>query len=139
MWASIVGVRADRPERTGRRARRKEYTEEPRPGLPAPGHPAAAPSLPQSTLPAEPHCFHSLPPAQVTLLGVLHVLNIRVHSREAGRCMQRFIVFVFLSVGGWLGWALGTPVSFFTAFMLSIVGTGLGLYVGKRVAKYLVP
>lgn len=38
------------------------------------------------------------------------------------------------SVGGWAGWALGAPVSFFVAFLVSMVGTGVGLYMGYRFA-----
>jgi hypothetical protein len=30
-------------------------------------------------------------------------------------------------VGGWIGWALGAQVSIFVAFIVSMVGTGLGL------------
>jgi hypothetical protein len=37
-------------------------------------------------------------------------------------------------VGGGVGWAVGQPVGIMTAFMLSIVGTGLGIYFGKRLA-----
>jgi hypothetical protein len=49
--------------------------------------------------------------------------------------MEKLLVFFGLSVGGWIGWAVGMPFGFFAAFVLSIVGTGLGLYVGKRIAR----
>jgi hypothetical protein len=49
--------------------------------------------------------------------------------------MEKLLVFFGLSVGGWIGWALGEPFGFFAAFVLSIVGTGLGLYAGKRIAR----
>jgi hypothetical protein len=37
-------------------------------------------------------------------------------------------------VGGGIGWAAGSPVGIMTAFMLSMLGTGIGIYVGKRLA-----
>lgn len=41
-------------------------------------------------------------------------------------------------LGGTVGWWLGAFVGIMTAFSLSIVGTGLGLYIGRRVAiEYL--
>jgi hypothetical protein len=49
--------------------------------------------------------------------------------------MTKLLVFLGMSVGGWIGWAIGAPVSIFTAFILSIVGTGLGLYLGRRIAN----
>jgi hypothetical protein len=44
-----------------------------------------------------------------------------------------------MTVGGWIGWALGALVSIFTAFMLGVVGTGLGLWVARRAAKRFLP
>ena len=38
--------------------------------------------------------------------------------------MKGFLNFFGMSVGGWIGWAIGAPVSIFTAFMDSMVGTG---------------
>jgi hypothetical protein len=32
-----------------------------------------------------------------------------------------------------IGWWLGNLVGFFTAFILSTIGTGIGVYVGKRL------
>jgi len=37
-------------------------------------------------------------------------------------------------VGGSIGWWAGAFFGTMTAFMLSIVGTGFGLYVGRRIA-----
>jgi hypothetical protein len=39
-----------------------------------------------------------------------------------------------MTAGGWIGWAIGARVSFFTAFMLGVVGTGVGLWLGYRFA-----
>lgn len=49
--------------------------------------------------------------------------------------MVKLLGFVGLTVGGWLGWAVGARVSLMLAFMLSIVGTGFGLYLGRRIAE----
>lgn len=42
-----------------------------------------------------------------------------------------------MSVGGALGWWLGARHGIMTAFFLSMVGTGAGLYIGRRVADML--
>jgi len=36
------------------------------------------------------------------------------------------------SVCGWIGWWLGDLVGLWTALVLSMVGTGIGLYLGRR-------
>lgn len=40
-----------------------------------------------------------------------------------------------MSVGGWLGWIAGSSISIFTAFIVSVVGTGAGLYVARRLTR----
>lgn len=37
-------------------------------------------------------------------------------------------------VGSTLGWWVGALHGTMTAFLLSIVGTGVGIYVGRRIA-----
>jgi hypothetical protein len=44
--------------------------------------------------------------------------------------------FIGSTIGGYIGWALGARFGFTTAFMVSMVGTGLGIYYGRRVAQY---
>lgn len=46
---------------------------------------------------------------------------------------------LLMSAGGWLGWAVGAWMSTFMAFLLSTVGTGVGLYVARRITKALLP
>ena len=53
--------------------------------------------------------------------------------------MNRLLNFVGMTIGGWIGWALGAVVSIFTAFILSMIGTGVGLYYTQRMAKRLLP
>ena len=38
-------------------------------------------------------------------------------------------------MGGWIGWLIGQPFSFGLAFVLSMVGTGVGMYYGRKLAK----
>lgn len=47
--------------------------------------------------------------------------------------------FAGMSLGSWVGWALGKPISLYTGIMLSFVGTGVGLYAAIRVTKALLP
>ncbi len=53
--------------------------------------------------------------------------------------MKGFLNFIGMSVGGWLGWWLGAQISMYTAFMVSMVGTGIGLYYTNRAVKRLLP
>ena len=53
--------------------------------------------------------------------------------------MKGFLNFVGMTIGGWIGWAIGAYVSIFTAYMVSMVGTGLGLYFAMKVTKAILP
>ena len=53
--------------------------------------------------------------------------------------MKGFLNLVGMSVGGWIGWALGSQVSIFTAFIVSMVGTGVGLFYTQRAIKHMLP
>ena len=46
--------------------------------------------------------------------------------------MKRILDLVGMTIGGWVGWMAGAWVSFFTAFIVSIIGTGLGLWATRR-------
>jgi hypothetical protein len=50
--------------------------------------------------------------------------------------METLLGFIGATVVGAVGWWLGEHVGFMTAFLLSMVGTGLGLYVGRRVGRH---
>jgi uncharacterized membrane protein YeaQ/YmgE (transglycosylase-associated protein family) len=49
--------------------------------------------------------------------------------------VNKLVGFIGATIGSYAGWALGARVSMMTAFMLSIVGTGLGIYVARRVVQ----
>jgi len=33
------------------------------------------------------------------------------------------------------GWALGAPIGIFSAFVVSMIGTGVGMYYGRRIGQ----
>jgi hypothetical protein len=50
--------------------------------------------------------------------------------------MLKLYSFIGATAGSYAGWALGAPVGLTTAFIISMVGTGFGIYVGRRVAHH---
>jgi len=57
-------------------------------------------------------------------------------SHSSSLDMLKLYSFIGATVGSYAGWALGAPIGFTTAFMVSMVGTGVGIYAGRRVAHY---
>ncbi len=53
--------------------------------------------------------------------------------------MKGFLNFFGMSAGEWIGWAIGAQVSNFTAFIVSMVGTGIGLFYTQRMIRRLLP
>lgn len=53
--------------------------------------------------------------------------------------MGKVLVFMGATVGGAIGWWLGDRVGLMTAFLLSAVGTGVGMYAGARFARQYLP
>jgi hypothetical protein len=49
--------------------------------------------------------------------------------------MIKLMGFLGATIGSYAGWALGARFGVMTAFVVSMVGTGLGIYVGRRVAQ----
>jgi hypothetical protein len=49
--------------------------------------------------------------------------------------VKKLIGFIGMTIGGWVGWAAGAPFGTMTAFIVSMVGTGLGAYVAVRIAN----
>jgi hypothetical protein len=46
--------------------------------------------------------------------------------------------FLGATVGGYAGWALGARFGTMTAFVVSMVGTGAGIYAGRRAAQRML-
>jgi hypothetical protein len=49
--------------------------------------------------------------------------------------MTKLLGFVGATVGGYAGWALGALAGPFVAFIVSMIGTGFGMYWGRRLAQ----
>lgn len=49
--------------------------------------------------------------------------------------MTKLLGFVGATVGSYVGWWAGAGIGITTAFMLSMVGTGAGIYAGRRFAQ----
>jgi uncharacterized membrane protein YfcA len=47
--------------------------------------------------------------------------------------MSRMLLMFGATAGGWFGWWLGGHIGLTTAFLLSVVGTALGVYAGRRI------
>lgn len=45
---------------------------------------------------------------------------------------EKSLPWLLSAIGGYAGWYLGALVSTFVAFLIMIVGSGVGLYWGKR-------
>ncbi|HVH66416.1 MAG TPA: hypothetical protein VM716_00965 [Gemmatimonadales bacterium] len=52
--------------------------------------------------------------------------------------MSKLLTLVGASVGGAIGWWLGARIGVMTAFFVSMVGTGVGIYAGRRVAASII-
>ena len=48
--------------------------------------------------------------------------------------LGKMLSFICATVGGALGWWAGSYVGFMTAFFISMVGTGFGIYAGRQLA-----
>jgi hypothetical protein len=49
--------------------------------------------------------------------------------------MSKLFMLVGSTIGSYAGWWVGGHVGFMTAFFVSIVGTGIGVYGGRRLAQ----
>lgn len=52
--------------------------------------------------------------------------------------MNGLLGLIGMTVGGWVGWALGAQISMFTAFVVSTVGSGIGLFAARRMVRRLL-
>jgi hypothetical protein len=53
--------------------------------------------------------------------------------------MKRLIGLIGASMGSALGWWIGSQIGLMTAFLVSTLLTGLGLYYATRIARQLLP
>ena len=53
--------------------------------------------------------------------------------------METLIVFITTTVLGTIGWWLGDYIGLTTAVILSIVGTAIGVYIGRKFAREYLP
>ena len=50
--------------------------------------------------------------------------------------MRRLLDLIGMTAGGWIGWVVGDAMAgFFTAFIVSMIGTGVGLYAVRRFTR----
>jgi phage tail tape-measure protein len=59
---------------------------------------------------------------------------MRAAARPYG--MSKFYSFLGATIGSYAGWIIGARVGQATAFIVSMIGTGLGIYYGRRIAQY---
>jgi len=52
--------------------------------------------------------------------------------------VSKVLTLLGASVGGAIGWWLGARIGTMTAFVVSTVGTGVGVYAGRRIADSLL-
>lgn len=49
--------------------------------------------------------------------------------------MVKLFSFIGATVGSYAGWFLGAMVGMPTAFVVSMIGMGVGIYFGRRIAR----
>ncbi len=49
--------------------------------------------------------------------------------------MRKLLILIGTTLGSAIGWWLGDKVGLMTAFVLSMVGTGVGMYFGIKYAR----
>lgn len=49
--------------------------------------------------------------------------------------LAALLSFAGATVGGYAGWYIGKPFGFTMAFIVSMVGSGFGMYYGRQLAK----
>jgi hypothetical protein len=52
--------------------------------------------------------------------------------------MKKILNLCAMSLGGWIGWAVGARIGIFTAFIISLIGTGAGLYAAMRINHHFL-
>jgi phosphate/sulfate permease len=50
--------------------------------------------------------------------------------------VKKLFSFIGATALGYVGWFIGAPVGMTTAFIVSMVGSGVGMYYGRKIAGY---
>ena len=50
--------------------------------------------------------------------------------------MEKLFIFLGATIAGSVGWWLGAYVGVMSAFMVSMIFTGVGMYLGRRLARH---
>ncbi len=53
--------------------------------------------------------------------------------------MSRLLALIGSGLGSTIGWWLGARFGLMTAFLLSTIGAGVGLYYGAKFAREMLP
>lgn len=51
--------------------------------------------------------------------------------------MKKILIFIFLSVFGWLGWMLGEKIGVMTAYFFSLIGSAIGIVIAVMLNRRL--
>jgi hypothetical protein len=49
--------------------------------------------------------------------------------------MEKLFIFIATTIGSAVGWWLGSMIGWTSAFVLSMVGFGLGMYLGSKITR----
>jgi hypothetical protein len=49
--------------------------------------------------------------------------------------MNKLCIFVGMVIFSWIGWAIGAKIGLMTAFLLSSIGTFIGIYLGWKINR----
>ena len=53
--------------------------------------------------------------------------------------MKKLVIFLCISIFGWIGWRLGDHFGLMTAYVISLVGSLAGVYLGCRINRDYLP
>jgi hypothetical protein len=51
--------------------------------------------------------------------------------------MKKILIFIFLSVFGWVGWVLGEKIGVMTAYFFSLICSAIGIVLAVMLNKKL--
>ena len=52
---------------------------------------------------------------------------------ERGIVVEKMFALIGATLGGWIGWAVGSPLSFYAGLFASLLGTGVGIWFARRI------